>query len=278
MRVSASVSGSASCRDLARRPRAPPRRASPARPPAASRRDRAASRSRRGGRAAGGRRRPARGRRTRPVGACGGACRRSRGSARPRGRGGARGAGRCRRRLEVPTRAPRGRASSRGRRRRHQDVSRILARRERREHEAPRALGGQVLQAVDGQVHAPVQERLLDLLHEEALAADLGQMRRGEPVARGADRHQLDVEARPRAPETRRDLLGLAERQLAAARADADTVGHLASPSAPGAAGERHARRAGEERESVARTRPAAGRDRAASRGRRARARRAGSA
>ena len=88
-----------------------------------------------------------------------------------------------------------------------------------------RTLGGQVLQAVDGEVHSALPERVVDLLHEEALAAHVGEVGRGEPVPGGPDRHQLDLEARPRAPETRRDLLRLPERELASARADSDTVG-----------------------------------------------------
>ena len=48
--------------------------------------------------------------------------------------------------------------------------------------EAGRQLGGKILEAVHGDVDAPVEQRLLDLAHEEALAAEVGQARRGAAV------------------------------------------------------------------------------------------------
>src|SRR5262245_63714559 len=61
-------------------------------------------------------------------------------------------------------------------------------------------------------------------------------MGRGQSVSRGPDRQELDLDARPRAPKAGRDLLGLAERQLAPAGADTDTATHLASTPDPSAA------------------------------------------
>ena len=88
-----------------------------------------------------------------------------------------------RRALPVPTRAPRGRSSSRATPRRHERIARIRALRERREHELGRRFAGQILGAVHGDVGPPVEQRLFDLLHEQALAADFGERHVAQLVA-----------------------------------------------------------------------------------------------
>src|SRR5580704_6944065 len=86
------------------------------------------------------------------------------------------------------------------------------------------------------EIDAPVQERLLDLLGEQALAADLGELARLDAVAGGADRHQLDGAlrgqlgmsgAQPVAHEP-----GLVKRHRAAAGTNAERAGgHETSPA-----------------------------------------------
>ena len=68
-----------------------------------------------------------------------------------------------------------------------QRVARILAPQRAGEHDAGRQLGLQVLQAVHREVDAAVEQRLVDLLGEQALAADLRQAAVLHRVAGGAD-------------------------------------------------------------------------------------------
>ena len=56
-----------------------------------------------------------------------------------------------------------------------QRVARILARQGAGQHDAGRQLGFQILQAVHREVDPAVQQRLVDFLGEQALAADIGQ-------------------------------------------------------------------------------------------------------
>ena len=77
---------------------------------------------------------------------------------------------------------------------------------------------------MDRKVDAPIEQRLLDLLGEEALAADLGQRPVEDAVAAGADDDDLEV-APWRSRARRRGgprSLGLGERERAAAGADAE--------------------------------------------------------
>ena len=157
-----------------------------------------------------------------------GACRHCRAAARSRGRaaraapapcaaarrcrpGALRQRGDARRRRRVATSASRG--SSRGR------------------CAAITSPGGSqrrhVLQRMDGESIAAVEQRLLDLLGEQALAADLGERPVGDAVAGGADDDDFDRAGRGERGMRRRQPLapprGLGQRQLAAAGADAQS-------------------------------------------------------
>ena len=72
-----------------------------------------------------------------------------------------------------------------------QRVARVLARQRAGQHDAGRQRGLQVLQAVHREVDAAVGQRLVDLLGEQALAADVGQAAVLHRVAGGADRMLL---------------------------------------------------------------------------------------
>src|SRR5205807_5969833 len=87
-----------------------------------------------------------------------------------------------------------------------------------------RRLRRQVLEAVDGDVDIAAEQRLLDLAHEESLAADGGQPGLGEAIALGPHGDELHVGA-----ETGRHAPRLRQGQGAAAGADAN---HERRPSA----------------------------------------------
>jgi hypothetical protein len=70
---------------------------------------------------------------------------------------------------------------------REEGVARILARQQAADDQARRQQGGHVLHGMDGEIDAALHQRLLDLLGEEALAADLLQLAVLHPVAGGAD-------------------------------------------------------------------------------------------
>ena len=94
-------------------------------------------------------------------------------------------------------------------------------------------LGRHVLEAVHGEVDLAGEQALLDVLDEDALAADLLERDVGAAVALGAD----DLDARFRGPGERRQRLGddvdLAQREGAAAGAD-DELARLIALSALG--------------------------------------------
>ena len=73
-----------------------------------------------------------------------------------------------------------------------------------------------VLHAVDGYVHAPVPQGLLDLLDEETLAAHLGERHVEDLVALGLDDRELDGHPGEARQQRRADPLGLPQRKLAA--------------------------------------------------------------
>ena len=75
---------------------------------------------------------------------------------------------------------------------RDQRVARILARQRRGEDDRLRQPRRQVLDRMHRQIDPPVQQRLVDLLGEQALAADLGQRPVEDPVAGGLDDDHLD--------------------------------------------------------------------------------------
>src|SRR6185437_14131091 len=99
-------------------------------------------------------------------------------------------------------------------------VARILAP-EVRAHDEPVRIGrGQILGGVDGDVDAPVEQRLLELLDEDAAGADLAERTGAVTVAGGRDRHEHELDAGR--PQRRKRALGLSEGEPTAATADAD--------------------------------------------------------
>ena len=80
-----------------------------------------------------------------------------------------------------------------------QHVAGVLALQRAGEHDAGRQLGLEVLQAVHREVDAAVEQRLVDLLAEQALAADLCQRAVLHRIAGGADdvllEHRLPLHA-----------------------------------------------------------------------------------
>ena len=127
---------------------------------------------------------------------------------------------------------------------RDQRIARIRPLGKRHQRELRRQHGRQVLRAVHREIGPAVQQRVLDLLDEQALAAQLGERHRGETVALGLDRHQLGPAAE-RPLELIGHLARLGERELAGARGDAQrrhdsSVGSAPSvPSLPSAGSSR---------------------------------------
>jgi hypothetical protein len=102
-----------------------------------------------------------------------------------------------------------------------QDIERRSPARDCGQPDAFGRLRGQVLQAVHRDVDLVVQERLLDLLGENADRAQLIDALAGEPVAGGADLDELD----PPTGGARRELvanpLGLPSGETTCPRSDA---------------------------------------------------------
>ncbi len=94
-----------------------------------------------------------------------------------------------------PPRPPARRSSSAAARRVTQHVARILAAGKARARHSPAGISaGKILQAVHGDVDRSRQERLLDLAHEETLAAHQGERRACESIAlraHGDDLHRV---------------------------------------------------------------------------------------
>ena len=110
-------------------------------------------------------------------------------------------------------------------------VARVFALEAGRQHQPGRQHGRHVLGRMHGEIDAAVEQRFLDLLGEQALAADLRQRPVLDGVAGGADDDELDRRlvhperrGQPRAHGAR-----LHQRQRAAARADAQGGGRIAS-------------------------------------------------
>ena len=129
--------------------------------------------------------------------------------------------------LRLP--AERGRADARagrqvGERARpaRQAVAGVFALQHGGQHEALRQRGLQVLHRVDRGVDPPFRQRRLDLLREQALAADIGQPPVAYPVPCRADRDDLDIEAGILRPQGGGRLFRLPEGERAAARAETD--------------------------------------------------------
>ena len=82
-------------------------------------------------------------------------------------------------------------------------------------------VGGEVLEAVDGDVGAAVEDGALDFAGEDADAAHFGQGAGAVLVAGGGDVDELDVVSGVLFQQ-RGDVLGLPEREAAGAGGDAD--------------------------------------------------------
>ena len=81
-------------------------------------------------------------------------------------------------------------------------VPRILARQVRADGQTVRVRRRHVLGGVDGGIDPPGEERLLDLLDEDAALADLPERLRAVPVARGRHRDDGDVDVEVHAPRS----------------------------------------------------------------------------
>ncbi len=103
-----------------------------------------------------------------------------------------------------------------------QGVAGILATRNRPQREPLGKLGGEILQAVHGQIDGPVEESLLDLFNEQALVVGRQSRQRGrrQLVARRADGLHRNVESRLGLLEQSPDQMGLGKGQPAAPGAD----------------------------------------------------------
>ena len=77
-------------------------------------------------------------------------------------------------------------------RRADQRVAHVLPRQVARQHRPLRQVGRDVLHRVDRDVDAAVEQRVVDLLGEEALAADVGEGLAEDLVARGLDDADLE--------------------------------------------------------------------------------------
>ena len=110
---------------------------------------------------------------------------------------------------------------------REQRVARVGALGHRGDTVAGGELGRQILHRVHREIDTVLDERLLQFLDEEPLATDLGERRRGHPVAAGANRDDLDAHGRDERRELVPHQLGLCERETAGARTYTKDGGHL---------------------------------------------------
>ena len=109
----------------------------------------------------------------------------------------------------------------------HQRIERILALEHRGERKSGLELGGQILQAVHGQVDAFVEERAVELLGEEGPSAHRPQRHLGLQITAGDDGHQLDRRRVRQGADERLDVPSLPQRERRGAGADAQYVpGH----------------------------------------------------
>ena len=99
-----------------------------------------------------------------------------------------------RRTLAVPMRAPGGEPAEPVRPAADQHVARVGTWRDGADREPGGERRRHVLHGVHRAVDAPVRQRLLELLHEQSLAADRRERPLGQAVAAGADQHRLDDE------------------------------------------------------------------------------------
>jgi hypothetical protein len=80
-------------------------------------------------------------------------------------------------------------------------------------------LEGDILETVNGQVDAAVQERFIEFFCEKTFAADFGQRHIENFVSCGFDRHEIHNQARPSLLELRLRPIGLPQCERASARA-----------------------------------------------------------
>ena len=103
---------------------------------------------------------------------------------------------------------------------RAQHVARILTLGDGSDFEFRRNLGRQVFQAVHSQIDAFFRQRFFDFLGEHAFGSDFGQSNIGDLVAGGVDDFDFDFHAA--FAEKRGDVIGLPERELRSAGANAE--------------------------------------------------------
>ena len=105
-----------------------------------------------------------------------------------------------------------------------ESIARIFPRQNTGNRNTVRQNGFEVLHGVHGDVDIASEQRLLDLLGEQTLAANIGERAVGYAIARGADDDELHVIGREvgmGSNQSGPDLPGLDEGELAAAGADA---------------------------------------------------------
>ena len=90
--------------------------------------------------------------------------------------------------------------------------------------------GGHVLHRVDGKVHFAGEQRVLDFLDEQSLAADLGQRHVQDSVPLGGDLHQFNPHLRVGLFDLALNPGGLGDGQQAGAGADAQGCSHNPVP------------------------------------------------
>ena len=120
--------------------------------------------------------------------------------------------------------APCGKVGQRFRARRDERIADIGAWQRRGDGDAVGEPRRQVLGGVDGEIDLFPDQRLVDLLAEQALAAGLGERPVGDAVAGRADGHNDHVlgRQRKRREQAPLDFFSLRQRQRAAARSDAE--------------------------------------------------------
>ena len=101
----------------------------------------------------------------------------------------------------------------------------VLALADGSQHELRRQRHRHILHRVHGYIGAPARQRVLELLHEQAFAADLGEGGVQAAVALGGQSENFRGQARAQLREPRLDVTRLPHGQRAFARRDYDTFG-----------------------------------------------------
>src|SRR5262249_27290074 len=103
---------------------------------------------------------------------------------------------------------------------RDERVARILAFRDRSEVDTFGKLKRDIFQAVDCKVDSPVEQRLIDFLGEESLAADIRQRHVENLIAGRLDGNQLNIQSRPTLFQFGFGPIGLPQCKSASSRAE----------------------------------------------------------